>query len=72
MFLIKSMTVKEKLNNYLKSENYTLDIDIGEIKINKTLLGEGGNGVVYEGHLLNYSVALKFLVTEATGNSKKN
>lgn len=52
---------------YLKKCDHTVSLTLGEIKLHK-ILGQGGNGVVYSGEFLSNTIALKFLITDATGS----
>jgi serine/threonine protein kinase len=58
----------QELSNYIKLQKNELSTSIGLLKITKNI-GQGGNGVVYAGQINGNSVAVKFLVTEATGSS---
>lgn len=57
------------LIQYFKSQNNTIQADLGEITIGKQI-GQGGNGLVFKASLFGKEVAIKFLLTEAMGNSK--
>jgi len=63
--------VLSRLSNYLKSNKYKITLSVGEIQLLKKPIGQGGNGIVYEGKINNKIIAIKFLVTDAKGNSKK-
>lgn len=54
------------LSKYIK-ENHGIPSSLGTIEItNITPLGEGGNGVVYEGTMNNAELAIKFLLNSST------
>jgi len=53
---------------YIKKCDNTISLTLGEIKLLKTL-GQGGNGIVYSGKILDKNIALKFLISDATGNT---
>ncbi len=53
---------------YIKKCDNTISLTLGEIKLLKTL-GQGGNGIVYSGKFLDKNIALKFLISDATGNT---
>ncbi|MBK8724319.1 MAG: protein kinase [Saprospiraceae bacterium] len=54
--------------DHIKKCNNTISLTLGEIKLIKTL-GQGGNGIVYSGKILDKNIALKFLISDATGNT---
>lgn len=62
---------KKRLIDYFKGNGYKISLALGEIQLTKEPIGQGGNGVVYEATVNDKIVAIKFLVTEATGNSRK-
>ncbi len=53
---------------YIKKCDKTISLTLGEIKLLKTL-GQGGNGIVYSGKILDKNIALKFLISDATGKT---
>ena len=53
---------------YIKKCDNTISLALGEIKLLKTL-GQGGNGIVFSGKILDKNIALKFLISDATGNT---
>ncbi|MBA3827532.1 MAG: protein kinase [Taibaiella sp.] len=59
----------KRLQQHLK-QNKTLNFAIGEVVID-TVIGQGGNGIVYFGTFSKVKMALKFLVTDATGETKQ-
>jgi len=60
----------ERLSKYLKQQGYKLSLSLGEFNLSKTSLGQGGNALVYEASFLQKVVAIKFLITESTGNTR--
>ncbi|QEM03735.1 protein kinase [Mucilaginibacter rubeus] len=64
------MTVSD-LTKYFKSVNKIIPSDLGEITLIKPV-GQGGNGLVYEASLHGKKIAVKFLLTESSGNIKKS
>lgn len=63
------MTNKEKLLEHIKLNGKKINLLLGDFELTK-VIGQGGNGIVYEAKLGSKIVAIKFLVTEITGNSK--
>jgi serine/threonine-protein kinase len=61
--------MKAILRNYIKSNGNQAELKLGTLSALK-LLGEGGNGIVYCGELLNNPVAVKFLVNPSQTKSK--
>ncbi|NID13519.1 protein kinase domain-containing protein [Fibrivirga algicola] len=61
----------DRLQAYIKNSNYKIILSLGEVVIEKTPIGQGGNGVVYAASIDGNEVALKFLVSNETGESKK-
>jgi len=61
--------MKNKLRTYLKENNNSITLNIGNVKIKKQI-GEGGNGLVYSAEIFESSYAIKFLVNELDGASK--
>ncbi|MFN8360311.1 MAG: serine/threonine-protein kinase [Candidatus Kapaibacterium sp.] len=57
-------TQKQRLACYLQSVNYSIKLDIGDFKLTRQSIGEGGNGIVYKATINEKPVAIKFLVTE--------
>ncbi len=64
------MTSKQRLSDQIKKLGNKIDLTLGEFN-NLKQLGEGGNSIVYAATLLDKQVAIKFLLTEETGDSKK-
>jgi len=63
--------MKNILRNYINSSGNQLEVKLGTLS-NLKSIGEGGNGIVYEGELLKNQVAVKFLVNEFNSKSKIN
>lgn len=61
--------MKNKFRKFLKENQNKITLNIGEISLDK-ILGEGGNGLVYEASFLENKYAIKFLLTDLSGNSK--
>ena len=61
--------MKDILRNYIKSSGNKLELKLGTLS-NLKSIGEGGNGIVYQGELLNNLVAVKFLVNESNSKTK--
>jgi serine/threonine protein kinase len=59
-----------KLSKFIKNSSNKINLALGEFTLTKQL-GQGGNGLVYEANFLDQIVAIKFLITEATGKSKQ-
>jgi serine/threonine-protein kinase len=53
---------------YIKKCNNIISLTIGEFELQSTL-GQGGNGIVYSGKILGKNIALKFLISDSTGNT---
>lgn len=58
----------KRFSKYIKSCNKFIYLTLGEIQLHE-LLGQGGNGIVYSGKILEKTIALKFLLSEATGKT---
>jgi serine/threonine protein kinase len=58
----------KRFSEYIKKSDNTISLTLGEIKLQK-ILGQGGNGIVYSGKILDKNIALKFLISDATGNT---
>ncbi|HBJ1651472.1 protein kinase domain-containing protein [Clostridium botulinum] len=56
--------MKGILRNFIKENNKTIQVTLGQIT-NLKHLGEGGNGLVYSGLLNGQELAIKFLVEES-------
>ena len=61
------MTSKQRLLNQIKKLGNKIDLTLGEFN-NLKQIGQGGNGVVYAATLIDKQIAIKFLLTEETGN----
>lgn len=59
----------ERFTEYIKKCNNIITLTLGEFELRKTPLGQGGNGIVYSGKILDKNIALKFLISDATGNT---
>lgn len=57
------MNLLKTLSNFINTNNKKISLDIGEVTIINTI-GQGGNGVVYEGILNDTTIAIKFLITD--------
>ena len=62
------MKILTRFLEYIKKCDNTISLTLGEIKLQK-ILGQGGNGIVYSGKILDKNIALKFLISDATGNT---
>jgi len=60
----------ERLSSYLKEQGNIVKLALGSFSLTK-IIGQGGNGLVYEANLQERVLALKFLITEATGESRE-
>lgn len=60
----------ERLSKYLKTKGDKIILTLGEFLLTNQI-GQGGNGLVYEANFLDKIVAIKFLITEATGKTKQ-
>lgn len=60
--------MKEIIINHIKSNNNRLNFSIGEAN-NLRLIGEGANGLIYQGNLYQEPIAVKFL-TKISDNRK--
>ena len=56
--------MKKILRDHIKSSGNKLELKLGTLS-NLKIIGEGGNGIVYQGELLKNPVAVKFLVNES-------
>lgn len=62
--------MKNEIRQYIKSNNKEVELMLGKVT-NLKNIGEGGNGLVYSGELLEKGIALKIL-GELSQESKKN
>lgn len=62
------MTVSD-LTTHFKNTDNKINADLGTIRLVKPV-GQGGNGLVYEAILHGKQLAVKFLLTESSGNTK--
>ena len=60
----------ERLSKYLKEQGNKIALALGDFVLIKQI-GQGGNGLVYEAKLLDKIVAVKFLITKATGKTRQ-
>jgi len=60
--------MRERFLKYIKNCDNTISLTLGEIKCLK-VIGQGGNGIVYSGKILDENIALKFLISDATGDT---
>jgi serine/threonine protein kinase len=60
--------LKKRLQDYIKKQNNKINLFLGEVDDLK-LLGQGGNGLVFEGSLYGEQIALKFLINENSGKT---
>lgn len=58
----------KRFTEYIKKCNNIISLAIGEVELQKTL-GQGGNGIVYSGKIFEKNIALKFLISDSTGNT---
>ncbi len=63
------MNKLKQLIDYFKINNFKITLGLGEFVLTKAPIGQGGNGIVYEATFNEKMVAIKFLVTESSGNS---
>lgn len=62
--------LRNELRDYIKSNNNVLETDLGAVSKMKEI-GEGGNGLVYEGDLYGFEIAIKFLVSNRSEKLKR-
>ncbi|MGB7443751.1 MAG: protein kinase [Coleofasciculaceae cyanobacterium] len=62
--------MKNILRTHIKSSGNQLELKLGTLS-NLKSIGEGGNGIVYQGELLKNQVAVKFLVNESNSKTKR-
>lgn len=63
----KNKNVAKLVSSFIKQNNYTLTLTLGDINDLKQI-GQGGNGLVYSGVQNNQEVAIKFLVENNQSN----
>lgn len=63
--------LKSRFSKHIKEIGYKIDLNVGEVTLNKQVLGQGGNGVVYSGDIHSKTLAFKFLLSETTKDKKK-
>lgn len=61
----------KRLEEHIKNNNSKITISLGELSI-KNIIGQGGNGIVYECELLGNNVAVKFLTVDFERDKKYN
>lgn len=64
------MTIQQRFSKFIKAQNDLITLSFGEIHLT-AILGQGGNGIVYSGNVIDKNIALKFLITDSTGSTKK-
>jgi serine/threonine protein kinase len=62
--------MKERFARYLKENNNIIQLAVGKIKLIRKI-GEGGNGIVYQGEIFEKTFAFKFLLSNTSGNTLK-
>jgi serine/threonine-protein kinase len=60
----------ERLSKYIKYNKNKIVLSLGEFQLSKQI-GLGGNGLVYKASINGKEVAIKFLTTNATGQTKQ-
>jgi len=60
--------ILKRFTEYIKKNNLKIILSIGEVELTKKI-GQGGNGIVYSGKNLNNEFAIKFLLSDSTGNT---
>ena len=60
--------IKKHFSNYIKQNKNKLKLAIGEVTLIKKI-GEGGNGIVYKCLIQEKEIAIKFLLSDSTGQS---
>ena len=58
----------KRFTEYIKKCDNIISLTIGKFELQRTL-GQGGNGIVYSGKILDKNIALKFLISDSTGNT---
>lgn len=61
----------KRFSKYIKEKHKKIDLNLGQVKL-IDVLGQGGNGIVYNATIVEESVAIKFLITETTGSLLKS
>lgn len=61
----------ERFKKYRKANHNKIGLSLGEFDLIKKI-GQGGNGVVFSANIDGATVALKFLLSEKTGDSQKS
>lgn len=61
------MNIK-RFSRFIKNNKQTVSLTIGDVELIE-VLGQGGNGIVYSGKILEETIALKFLITDAIGKT---
>lgn len=61
----------QRLIKELNNKDYRLKLKLGTFELKKTPLGQGGNGIVFEGIINGKNLALKFLVLDSTGQTNE-
>lgn len=60
--------LSKRFSTFIKGQKSKIILSIGEIKLVKKI-GQGGNGIVYSGKILNNEFAIKFLLSDVTGKT---
>lgn len=62
--------IDKRFLQFIKERNKLITLTLGEVQL-LVVLGRGGNGIVYSGKILDETIALKFLISDASGNKLK-
>lgn len=63
--------ITKRFSKFLKKNNKIIHLALGEVQL-QNVLGQGGNGIVYSGKILDEIIALKFLISDGSGNTLKS
>lgn len=58
----------KRFTEHIRKCDNIISLTIGECELQR-VLGQGGNGIVYSGKILDKNLALKFLISDSTGNT---
>ncbi len=62
--------MKKRFGSYLKANNNKISLNVGKVSLIEKI-GEGGNGIVYSAEIYNHTFAIKFLLSDSSGDSLK-
>lgn len=62
--------INKRFSKYINEQKKVVKLTLGEVQLHEQL-GQGGNGIVYSGTIIDETIALKFLISDAIGKTLK-